>query len=156
MRARAWRPTARDIVALLDRPVIRDPRFRAAVKAIHAGNVAVVMPAARSPIRNSCASARSSPIAIRKDYFRDPKLFWFIANNPKLMRKVPANIADIGRAMIERGVEKADLDYTLELVMSSGSVAQAGRPSSITLLAIPGRCECHIAGDPCCRLRIWK
>src|SRR5262249_16000844 len=53
-------------------------------------------------------------------YFRDPKLFWFVANNPTLMRKIPANIAAIADVMIARGVEQADLDYALELVMSNG------------------------------------
>ncbi len=74
------------------------------------------------------------PDCYPQDYFRDPKLFWFIANNPKLMRKVPANIVDIGRAMIVRGVEKADLDCTLELVMSSGSLE--GRQAGLITLLI--------------------
>jgi len=124
------------IVELLDRPVIRDPRFRAAVKAIHAGNV-----------ESLCQLLDQHPTLLQEraiepdcypqDYFRDPKLFWFIANNPTLMRKVPANIVDIGRAMIARGVEQADLNDTLELVMSSGSLEdrQAGL---VTLLIEAG------------------
>ena len=50
------------------------------------------------------------------------------------MRKVPANIVDVGRAMIARGVEEADLNYTLELVMSSGSLE--GRQAGLTTLLV--------------------
>src|SRR5256885_1057585 len=94
------------ITELLDRPVIRDPRFRAAVKAIHAGDLAAL----NKLLDHHPALMREraiEPDCYPQDYFRDPKLFWFIANNPTLMRKVPANIVDIGRARIARGVEQA-------------------------------------------------
>ena len=44
---------------------------------------------------------------------------------------MPANIVEIGRAMIARGVEQADLDYTLELVMSNSQSGKdrVGRPT---------------------------
>jgi hypothetical protein len=54
------------------------------------------------------------------DYFRDPKLLWFVANNPNLVETMPANIVVATRALIVRGVEREDLDYTLALVMTSG------------------------------------
>ena len=34
----------------------------------------------------------------RPQYFRDPKLFWFIANNPTLMKRMPANIVEVAEA----------------------------------------------------------
>ena len=49
--------------------------------------------------------------ASRSQYFRDPKLFWFIANNPTLMKRMPDNIVEVAETMIDRGVDKADLDY---------------------------------------------
>jgi peptide-methionine (S)-S-oxide reductase len=112
------------IIELLDRPVIRDPRFREAVKAIHSGNVmALSRLLDRYPdlLRMRAIEPDCYP---RDNYFRDPKLFWFIANNPTLMRKVPATIADVARVMIARGVEQADLDHTLTLAMSSGSARE--------------------------------
>ena len=42
------------------------------------------------------------------------------------MQKVPANIAAIAQAMIARGVEQADLDYTLELVISNSDEIMRG------------------------------
>jgi ankyrin repeat protein len=113
------------IVELLDRPVIRDERFRNAVRAIHTGNVAAL---GRLLDRHPelLHERAIEPDCYPRDYFRDPKLFWFIAGNPALVRKMPANIADIAQVMIARGVEQADLDCTLELVMSSGGLRQPG------------------------------
>jgi hypothetical protein len=59
-------------------------------------------------------------------YFRDPKLFWFVANNPILVKTMPANIVEVAKVMIAHGVEKADLDYTLELVMSGSAAREQG------------------------------
>jgi ankyrin repeat protein len=108
------------IVELLDRPVIRDQRLREAVGLIHTGNVdALSRLLDQHP--GLLHQRAIEPDCYPNDYFRDPKLFWFIANNPTLMRPVPANMVAIGQAMIARGVEQADLDYTLELVMSNGA-----------------------------------
>jgi ankyrin repeat protein len=129
--ARAGAATDRDaIVELLDRPVIRDPHFRAAVAAIHAGNVdGLIRLLDRHP---DLLRARAiEPDCYPQDYFRDPKLFWFIANNPTLMQKVPANIVAITQAMIARGVEQADLDCTLELVLSNSDEIMGGHQAEV-------------------------
>jgi peptide-methionine (S)-S-oxide reductase len=128
------------IVALLDRPVIRNPRFRAAVAAIHAGDVEGLdrmLDAHPELLRERAAEPDCYP----RDYFRDPKLFWFIANNPTLMAKVPANIVDVARAMIARDVEPADLDYALELVISNSDAILQGHQDDMlaTLLAAGAR-----------------
>lgn len=107
------------IIELLARPVIRDPLFRAAVKAIHGGDETAL---------NKLLDTHPHLLTVRaiepdcypRDYFRDPRLFWFIANNPTLMEKVPDNIGAIAQSMIARGVAQEDLDYTIELVMSAG------------------------------------
>jgi hypothetical protein len=128
-------PDRQRIIELLDRPVIRDKPFREAVSAIHAGNVAALSRLLdRHP--NLLRERVIEPDCYPQDYFRDPKLFWFIANNPALTRKMPANIVEIGRAMIERGVEKTDLDYTLELVMSSAEARKQGRQAALVGLLI--------------------
>jgi hypothetical protein len=44
---------------------------------------------------------------------------------------MPANIVDIARVMIERGVDKADLDYTLELTISSSVAREQGHQLSL-------------------------
>jgi peptide-methionine (S)-S-oxide reductase len=110
------------IVALLDRPVIQDPQFRAAVEAIHRGDAAGLARVLDTHPRLLRERA-IEPDCYPPSYFRDPKLFWFVANNPILAKRMPRNIVAVAGVMIARGVEKADLDYTLELVMS-GSAAR--------------------------------
>ena len=56
----------------------------------------------------------------------EPKFFWFVANNPGLVDRMAPTIVAIARAMIARGVPKDDLDYALELTMSSRSAREAG------------------------------
>ncbi len=127
-----------EIVALLDRPVIRDQRFRAAVDAIHAGDLAGLERLLdRYP--ELLRMRAIEPDCYPQDYFRDPKLFWFIANNPTLMRRMPANIVAIGAAMIARGVAQVDLDVTLGLVMSNGlSHKQTRQPELVAMLVDAG------------------
>lgn len=117
------------IVALLDRSVIADPSFRAAVAAIHAGDVArlvTLLDAEPRLLRERIVEPDAYRKAQRPDYFRDPKLFWFIANNPIRVERLPTNIVDVARAMIERGVDQADLDYALGLTMSGSAVREQG------------------------------
>jgi peptide-methionine (S)-S-oxide reductase len=113
-------PDKAEIVALLDRPVIRDAQFRAAVGAIHRGDaagLARLLDAHPRLLRERAIEPDCYP----PSYFRDPRLFWFVANNPYLVKAQPPNIVEIAQTMVARGVEKADLDYTLELVMSNGN-----------------------------------
>ena len=124
------------IIELLDRPVIRDPNFRAAVRAIHTGDVGGLghlLDQHPDLLRVRAVEPDCYP----RDYFRDPKLFWFIANNPTLMQNVPANIVAITEAMIARGVEQSDLDDTLELVISNNDEIMGGHQADMigTLLA---------------------
>lgn len=126
------------IVELLDRPVIRDGRFRAAVKAIHAGDVGTLSRLlAEHP--GLMRERAVEPDCYPPSYFRNPKLFWFVANNPTLLRRMPAGIVEVAAVMVARGVEKLDLDYALELVMSNGQTdVQSRQPELIALLLEAG------------------
>lgn len=118
-------PDKDQIVELLDRPVLRDALFREAVRAIQAGDLAELcrlLDAHPRLLRERAVEPDCYP----NDYFRDPRLFWFIANNPTLIERMPANIAAIADAMIARGVAPADLDYALELVMTSAPARTQG------------------------------
>jgi len=65
-------------------------------------------------------------LAARHQYFRDPKLFWFIANNPTTVERMPANVVEVARVMIDHGIDKADLDYALELTLTSSVAREQG------------------------------
>jgi len=125
--ARTYAGPDRDaIVALLDRSLISDETFGRAVKAIQTGDVAglqSLLEAEPRLLHDRILGPQAYRKAERHQYFLDPKLFWFVANNPILVERMPPNITDVARAMIARGVEQTDLDYTLALVMTS-SVAR--------------------------------
>ena len=128
----ARRSQARDreaMIELLDRPVIRDPAFRAAVDAVHAGDVAALERLLDAEPRLLTDRIREPDCyrdSGRAQYFLDPRLFWFIANNPTLIDTLPPNMPEVARAMIARGVAKADLDEALGLVMTSSSARKDG------------------------------
>ncbi len=117
------------IVQLLDRSRIADPSFRAAVKALQKGKAAELarqLDAEPRLLKERILGPEVYRRASRHQYFRDPKLFWFIANNPTLMKRMPANMVEVAETMIARGVERADLDYALELVMTSAPAREQG------------------------------
>ena len=114
------------IVHLLDRPVIDDPHFRAAVNAIHAGDLATLKQLLIDHPNLSRDRAIEPDCYLSTDYFGSPKLLWFVANNPTLMKTMPRNIVALAEAIIDAGVEQSDLDYTLGLVMTSSPAVEQG------------------------------
>lgn len=128
--ARAGMASDREaIVELLDRPVLRDPAFRAAVAAIQGGDAAglerllddhpgLVHERALEP-----ACYRESG---REQYFLDPKLLWFVAFNPIPDAPVPPTIVEVTHVLVARGPPQADLDYTLGLLISGAAAREAG------------------------------
>lgn len=125
------------IVELLDRPVIRDPSLRAAVAAIHAGDAATLarlLDAEPRLLRENIVEPECYRAAQRPQYFRDPRLFWFVAGNPTLVERMPPNMVEIARVMIERGVDRPDLDYAMELVMTSSPAKEQGLQSPLVEL----------------------
>jgi peptide-methionine (S)-S-oxide reductase len=106
------------IIELLDRPVIRDPQFKQAVRAIHSGDLEGLRAIVHEH-PNLVQDRAMEPDCYPQAYFSNPKLLWFVANNPTLMDKMPLNIATIAEAIISAGASQKDMDYTLELVMTS-------------------------------------
>ena len=156
--ARRGRPREKSaIVALLDRRAIADPAFRAAVAAIHAGDTALLaqrIDAEPRLLRERIIEPEVYRTARRRQYFLDPKLFWFVANNPTLVERMPRNISDVAQVMIDRGVDGADLDYALELTMTSSvtRIQNVQRSLMRTLLAggaIATRNAIVMAGGHC-------
>lgn len=109
------------IVALLARPVIRDPELRDAVAAIHAGELAAIERLPPELLHRRIIE----PEEYGDSYFRDPMLLWFVAGNPSL-RRLPDNIALVTRALLSLGPAQADRDYALELVMTSTLAHEQG------------------------------
>jgi ankyrin repeat protein len=138
--ARDGKARERDaIIELLHRPVIRDAAFRQAVTLLHGGDaagLAQLLDAEPRLLRERILEPDCYRIATRQQYFRDPKLFWFIAGNPTLVPKLPANMATMAADMIARGMEQDDLDYTLELLMTSAEAREQGLQDDLMALLL--------------------
>jgi hypothetical protein len=64
-------------------------------------------------------------------YFADPKLIWFVAGNPVLVETMPDNVVEVTRALLAHGIPQRDLDYTLELVMTSARAREQGHQRAL-------------------------
>ena len=126
--ARAGGGADRDaIVELLDRPVIHDSAFRAAVDALHAGDIAALerlLDAEPRLLHERVREPSCYRDSGRDQYFLDPRLLWFVANNPTLVETMPVNIVEVARLLLVRGAE--GLDDTLGLVMTSAPAREQG------------------------------
>jgi len=128
----ALRGAAKDkdaIAEVLQRPVIRDPAFRAAVAAIHAGDAPTLsrlLDAHPRLLTERILEPECYRLAARGQYFRDPMLFWFVADNPDLVVPMPPGMVDCARVMADRGVAQVDLDYALGLAVTSAPAMAAG------------------------------
>jgi len=71
------------------------------------------------------------------NYFRTPTLLEFCAENPIRHGKLPANIVEIAKAIIDAGAEKASINETLGLV-STGRIT---RESGAQILLIDLLCD---------------
>ncbi|GAB3503677.1 ankyrin repeat domain-containing protein [Emticicia fontis] len=102
---------------------IKDSLFREAVEAIDKGKILTLQ---------NLLEANPQLIYTRLDspaegYFKYPYLIWFVADNPIRNKKLPANIVDITRLLIETTKKNTFdnyqyyIDYTLGLV-STGSI----------------------------------
>jgi ankyrin repeat protein len=125
------------IVELLDRPVIRDPYFKSAVRAIHAGDLTELQLLLRDH-PNLVHDRAVEPDCYPTGYFSNPKLLWFVANNPILIERLPANISQICQAIITAGAGQDDLNYTLELVMTSNSARKQGQQIPLMRVLLSG------------------
>ena len=107
---------------------IKDPVFREAVEAIDSGNI---------PSLKDLLTKNPGLISQRLDtpaegYFMHPYLMWFVAENPIRHEKLPANIVDVTKALID--VARKDgpdtyqqqIDYTLGLVATGRIPRESG------------------------------
>jgi RNA polymerase sigma factor (sigma-70 family) len=130
------RQPALDGQVAMDTPEMRDACFREAVSAIDAGDVDALehLLAAHPELVRERLDApgdwlRAKVGSALEGYFRQPYLLWFVAENPVRNDKLPKNIAQVTRLMVQAAQRErvnslqAQLDYTLELLVT-GRVAR--------------------------------
>jgi hypothetical protein len=113
------KPTLTDRLDLPHHERIEDPVFRRAVELIDAGDAAGL----RAYLQRHPGLTRQHVVFEGGNYFCNPTLLEFVAENPVRRGKLPANIVDAAKTILDAGVEMSALNETLMLV-ATGSVAR--------------------------------
>lgn len=111
------KPTKADQLNLPHHERIEDPIFRHAVDLIDAGDVAGL----RAYLKEHPKLVHQHVTFEGSNYFSNPTLPQFIAENPVRHGKLPANIVDIAKVILDVGPARSELNETLMLV-ATGSV----------------------------------
>lgn len=114
LKRRIEKPKPSDEVSRPHHERIQDAVFRRGVELIDAGD--------REGLRQHLAEhpqlAQQRVEFEGVNYFRNPTLLEFVAENPIRRGKLPANIVEVTEAILEAGVEQSALNNTLGLVVT--------------------------------------
>jgi len=113
------RPTLADRLNLPHHERIEDAAFRRAVDLLDAGDVAGL----RAHLKHHPGLSRQHVIFEGGNYFHNPTLLEFIAENPIRHGKLPDNIVEVAKVILDTGVDQDALNETLMLV-ATGSVSR--------------------------------
>jgi hypothetical protein len=111
------KPTLADRLALPHHERIEDPVFRLAVDLLDSGDVSGL----RSLLKQHPKLVHQHILFEGGNYFRNPTLLEFVAENPVRHGTLPANIVEVTRAILEAGPDNAARNEALMLV-ATGSV----------------------------------
>ena len=116
------KPMLSDRLDLPHQQRIENSTFRLAVGLLDAGDVAGL----RAHLNQHPNLAYQRVVFEGGNYFRDPTLLEFVAENPVRNGTLPANIVDVTKAILDAGPSQSARNVTLMLV-STGSVSREGR-----------------------------
>ena len=117
LKRRVEKPKPADRLDLPHHERIEDAAFRRAVDLIDAGDTAGL----REHLRQHPNLTRQRVVFEGMNYFHNPALLEFVAENPVRHGKLPGNIVEVAKVILDAGVERESLNETLMLV-STGSV----------------------------------
>lgn len=98
---------------------IEDSIFRHAIDLIDAGDAEGL----RAYLRRHVALVRQRVVFEGDNYFRNPTLIEFIAENPIRRGSLPKNIVQVAEVLVNAGAERSALEQTLGLV-ATGRIAR--------------------------------
>ncbi|HEV2399324.1 MAG TPA: ankyrin repeat domain-containing protein [Candidatus Sulfotelmatobacter sp.] len=127
LKRRVEKPKASDQVSLPHHERIEDPLFRRGVELIDAGDVEGL----RAHLKKHPALTRKRVEFEGGNYFRNPSLLEFVAENPVRRGKLPKNIVEIAEVILDAGVEQSALDETLMLVATGRVPRECGVQTSL-------------------------
>jgi len=116
------KPTLSDQLNLPHHERIEDAVFRRAVDLLDAGDIAGL----RAYLKQHPNVARQHVVFEGGNYFRNPTLLEFVAENPVRHGTLPKNIVQVAKVILDAGVERSALNETLMLV-ATGSVPRECR-----------------------------
>jgi len=138
LKRRVEKPKPSDQVSLPHHERIEDPIFRDGVRMIDAGDGEGL----REHLKQHPQLVLERVEFEGGNYFRNPTLLEFIAENPVRRGKMPSNIFQITEVILDAGVEASAIDETLMLV-ATGSAARECQ-QQIPLIHL----LCERGGDP--------
>jgi hypothetical protein len=140
LKRRIEKPTPADNLSLPHQERIENPAFRRAVNLLDAGDVAGL----RAHLEQHPKLVHQRVTFEGGNYFRNPALLEFVAENPVRRGTLPANIVEIAKVILEAGAkdDQCALNDALGLV-SSGCVPRECR---VQVALIDLLCDC--GADP--------
>jgi hypothetical protein len=117
LKRRIEQPKPSDQISLPHHERIEDATFRRAVDLIDAGDVEAL----RTDLKRHPTLSQKHVVFQGGNYFRNPTLLEFVAENPVRHGRLPKNIVEITKAILDAGVVQSSINETLMLV-STGSV----------------------------------
>jgi len=104
--------------------IIADPLFREAVEAIDSGDINTL-----KRLLDQHPQLVHQRLDVPKDgYFKHPYLLWFVADNPIRYEKLPANIVEITRLIMEKVSERSPQTFLQQISYACGLVSTGRIP----------------------------
>jgi ankyrin repeat protein len=101
---------------------IEDAVFQRGVKLLDAGDAAEL----RLHLKRHPDLVRRRIVFEGGNYFRNPTLLEFVAENPIRHGKLPAHIVEVAKVILDAGAERSAIDETLGLVVTGSVVRECG------------------------------
>jgi hypothetical protein len=101
---------------------IEDAEFRHAVDLLDAGDAAGL----RDHLKRHAKLVHQHAEFEGGNYFHEPTLLEFVAENPIRRGRLPKNIVEVARVILDAGADLASRNATLELVVTGSVVEQCG------------------------------
>ena len=123
LKAHIEKPTLADRLQLPHHERIEDATFRRAVDLVDAGDAAGL----RAQLKQQPNLVHQRVVFEGGNYFRNPRLLEFVAENPVRHGTLPDNIVEVATVILDAGVDQSALNETLMLVATGSVPRECGK-----------------------------